>query len=168
MPLHVERTISANVEAARIWNVLKDFANVQNYSAAVRTSPLLEGPRYGLGTRRRCSLHDATSVVEEIVEFSEGQGFRVRLSEFSMPMRTLEAVMRVRSTGAGSSEITMGLDFEPKGGLLGRILGNVMMKPMLRKMILGNLRGLAYFASTGIPVDRKLPVEAERQSALVA
>jgi hypothetical protein len=168
MPLHVERTISANVEATRIWNVLKDFSNVQNYSAAVRTSPLLEGPRYGLGTRRRCSLHDATSVVEEIVEFSEGHGFRVRLSEFSLPMKTLEVVMRVRSTGAGSSEITMGLDFEPKGGLLGRILGNVMMKPMLRKMILGNLRGLAYFSSTGIPVDRKLPVEAERQSALVA
>jgi hypothetical protein len=166
MSLYVEQKIDVNVPVSQIWDVLKDFSSIQNFSATVDKSPLLQGPTSGLGTRRKCYFYDNTSVVEEIVDYQEGQGFRFIASEFSLPLKSLEGWMGVTSIDEQRSRLTMSLNFEPKFGFLGVLMGNLMMKPMMNKMLTKILKGLVYHAKTGKKIEKVFPSEQEISALL--
>jgi hypothetical protein len=166
MTLYVEETLPVTVDSDAIWNVLKDFSSVQNYSLGVKSTQILGGPTAGLGCRRRCQFYDKTSVIEEITQYKEGEYFRMKLSEYSLPMQSLEAFLRVVPNGSGQSKVSMGIDYLPKGGAIGRVLGQYLMKPMLRKMLRKNLLGLAYYAKTKKVIVDQLPSANELKATI--
>ena len=166
MTLNVEETLAVTVSAEAVWNVLNDFSSVQNYSMGVKSTQILEGPSTGLGCRRRCHFYDKTSAIEEITQYKEGESFRMQLSEYSLPMQSLEAFLRVVPNGAGQSKVSMGIDYLPKGGAFGRFFGQYLMKPMLRKMLRKNLLGLAYYAKTKKIIVDQLPSANELKTTI--
>lgn len=166
MTLLAEDSLTVNVDATSVWAVLKDFSSVQHYSVGVKMTQVLEGPTYGLGCRRRCHFYDKTSVLEEITAYKEGESFHMKLTEFSLPMQSLEAYLKVLPNGSHQSQISMGIHYLPKGGAIGRFLGQYFMKPMLRKMIRKNLIGLAYYAKTKQAISNQLPEANELKNTI--
>ncbi|MCP3906626.1 MAG: hypothetical protein GY712_01220, partial [Oceanicoccus sp.] len=85
MPHHIENAIKVNVPAEIIWQVLEDFSSVENFATTIKTSPIVNDISSGLGAKRRCTFNDGSSLVEEIIDFQDRQGFTMAHSEFSLP-----------------------------------------------------------------------------------
>jgi len=167
MTHHVEQTIRINVPASKVWEVLEDFASIENFSSNVDSSPLLPGKTKGVGTKRICHFYDKTSVVEEIIRFEDGKSFDVVLTEYSMPLKSLHATMGVRAVNNATSEIYMSMDYVVKFGPVGWVMGALLLRPMMNKIMKSVLKGLAFHSSTGKNVATKLPDNHEMDAILV-
>ena len=161
MAHHTEKTIKVNVPAAKIWQVLGDFSSVERFATTIKTSPIVNDISSGLGAKRLCTFNDGSSLVEEIIDFQEGQGFKMVLSEFSLPLKSMHAEMRVKEIDANSSEIYMSSDFVVKAGPLGWLMGYLIMRPVMKGVFKKLLSGLAYHCVTGKLVGEKLPPNEE-------
>ena len=161
MAFHVEDKIRVNIPAKTVWEVLGDFSSIERFSTAVEKSPILDGISSGLGTKRKCDFYDGSSVIEEIIDYQEGKCFKIEVTEYSMPLKSLYAEMKVEEVDANASEISMSMEFVVKGGPFQWLMGFFMMRPMMKGIIKETLTGLAYNSATGKPVGNKLPAKED-------
>ncbi len=167
MAQHTEKTIKVNVPASKIWEVLKDFGGVENFAVEIKTSPIINDIKSGLGAKRKCSFNNGTSLVEEIIEYKEGKGYKMALSESSMPMKYMNTAMWVKEIDSKSSEIKMEAEFVLKGGPFGWLMGALMMKPMMKGLFEKLMTGLAFYCVDGKRLDGKLPSKEELANILI-
>ncbi|MCJ8314034.1 MAG: SRPBCC family protein [Saccharospirillaceae bacterium] len=161
MAHQVEKTIKVNVSSDKIWTVLKDFAAIENFAATITSSPIINNIESGLGAKRKCTFTDGSSLVEEIIEYNEGQGYTMLLTDYAYPLKSMVATMQVKTIDDNTSQITMKTQFVVKGGPLGWLMGVFLMKPMMSGVFKKVLSGLAYYSETGKKVDGKLPSNEE-------
>jgi len=166
MALHVEKTIPINAPIQKVWQVIDDFGGVYKYHPVVEKSPMLSENATGLGAKRRCEFYDNTSVVEEITEYKPGEYLKVEVSEFSMPLKSMTGIMRIKSVDNTTTAVTIELDFVVKGGILGELMGVLMMRPMMKGMMLKVLKSLEYHVISGKQVGNGLPDKKELSLAL--
>lgn len=163
----VSQIKKVKLPAARVWDVLKDYSGIEKFAPTVKASAIVGDKESGVGAKRKVTLqHDGSTMIEEIIEFHEGQGYKMEVSELSSPLKTMQAEFKVNEVDANTSEICMTVEFEVKGGPFGWIMGNMMMKPMMKGVLAKNLDGLAYHSATGKTVDAKLPSKEELASAI--
>jgi len=157
MSHHTENSIKVNLPAEKIWQVLADFSSVEKFATTIESSPVVSEITSGLGAKRLCTFKDGSSLVEEIIEFQEGQSFKMELSEYSLPLKSMRAEMGVKAIDDNSSEIYMSADFVVKGGPFGWLLGQLVMRPVMKGVFKKVMTGLAYHCATGERVGEKLP-----------
>lgn len=165
MAHHIEVTKRFNVPAKKVWAVLADWGHVDKWHFSVEKSPIMDGKTFGPGAKRTCNFYDGSSVVEEIIEYKEGESFTVVISEFSMPLKTMTAGTTVKTIDDNTCDITIDMDFVVKGGPLGWLMAIIMVKPMMKNITKKLLNGLAYHAATEKLVANKLPPPQELASA---
>lgn len=157
MAHHTENTLKVNLPADKLWAILADFSSVEHFAATIKSSPIVGDIQSGLGAKRCCTFNDGSSLVEEIIEFQDGQGFKMELSEHSLPLKSMFAEMKVTAIDANSSEVYMSADFVVKGSPLGWIMGHLIMRPVMKGVFKKLMSGLAYYRETGERVAEKLP-----------
>ncbi|MGV7222506.1 MAG: SRPBCC family protein [Nitrospinales bacterium] len=166
MAHHVENSIRVKVPVTKIWKVLEDYSSIEKFAATVKTSPIVGDKNSGLGAKRLCTFYDGSSLIEEIIDFQDGQGFKMELSEFSLPLKSMHAEMKVEAVDAETSDISMSSDFVVKGGPLGWLMGYLMMRPIMKGVFKKVMSGLAYHSATGKLIEKKLPPQEELKSAI--
>jgi hypothetical protein len=83
-------------------------------------------------------------MVEEVIHWDENRGYRIRSSEFApMPLHEMTADINIAPLASGKSKVSWSVDYRVKYGPLGWLMGQVLMKKMMRKIILANLQALA-------------------------
>ncbi|TPH13972.1 SRPBCC family protein [Litorilituus lipolyticus] len=161
MSHHTEKSLKVNVPANKVWQVLEDFGSIEKFSTTIKSSPIVGDKACGLGAKRKCIFDNDSSLVEEIIEYQEGQGYRMAISEHSLPLKTMYAEMRVTAIDNNQCEIYMSADFVVKGGLFGKLMGHLLMRPMMKGVFTKVMSGLAYYSMTGESVGSKLPNNSE-------
>lgn len=167
MTHHTKKTMTVKVPAAKIWNVLKDFGALEHYAMGIKTSAIVGDKTSGLGAKRLCTFHDGSSLVEEIVDYRDGAGYTMRLSDYSLPLKSMVAEINVKKIDENTSEVTMATEFVVKGGIFGRLLGAFLMKPIMKGAFAKTISGLAYYTATGQPVGKELPSKKALEPILV-
>jgi hypothetical protein len=166
MAHHVKNIMRVNVPAKKIWEVLGDFSSIEKFAPTIKTSPIVNDKSSGLGAKRLCTFNDGSSLIEEIIDYQEGQGFKIEISEFSMPLKSQHAEMKVEEVDANTSNIYMSVDFVVKGGPFGWFMGFFMMRPLMKWVTKNILTGLAYHSVTGKLIGSKLPPKEELTLAI--
>lgn len=157
MAHHTEATLKVRVPKQKIWQVMEDFSSVEKFAATIKSSPIVGDINSGVGAKRLCTFNDGSSLVEEIVDFQEGQGFKMALSEYSLPLKSMAAEMKVTEIDENSCEIYMSSDFVVKAGPLGWLMGQFVMRPVMKGVFKKVMSGLAYHSVTGERIDDELP-----------
>jgi ribosome-associated toxin RatA of RatAB toxin-antitoxin module len=157
MSQKIEKTMRVNLPADQLWAVVNDFGGLHQYSPAIASSPIQGDKKTGLGAKRKCVFHNGNDLLEEIVDYREGQHITVSLSEHGMPLESMVVKMGIKKLDAKSSELSITCDFATKLGPVGWLMGALMIKPMMGGAFQKNMAGWAYFAATGKPVGDKLP-----------
>jgi ribosome-associated toxin RatA of RatAB toxin-antitoxin module len=166
MAHHVKNIMRVNVPAAKIWEVLGDFSSIERFAPTIKTSPIVGGKSSGLGAKRLCTFNDGSSLIEEIIDYQEGKSFKIEISEFSMPLKSQHAEMKVEEVDANTCDISMLVDFVVKGGPFGWVMGLIMMRPLMKSVTKNILTGLAYHTVTGKLIGSELPPKEELTLAL--
>ena len=141
------RTVHAS--PAEVWAIVSDVSSVVRWHPSVATADLLSASATGMGATRRCNFYDGSSVREEVCELEEGGRVRLRLSEYSAPMKKLEAEFRLAPGADGQTEVTFELFYEVKWGLVGQLMGATMVKKELTGVATKVLAGLGHHVATG-------------------
>jgi len=128
-----ELTITGCVDAPleQVWASWDDFGNIYRFNPTIASSKLLseQGAATAVGTRRECEFNDGRNWVRErVTEYEPRRLLALELYEGSIPVSTLNARFEFASIEKDATEIRITASFEPKGGLLGKIL-----VPLLRR-----------------------------------
>ncbi len=157
MAHHCEKTLKVNVPAEKVWKVLENYRNIEKFAMTIKSSASANEINTGLGAKRTCTFNDGSSLVEEIIEYQEGQGYKMDISNHSMPLKSMQSAMKVTAIDENSSEIYMSADFVVKGGPLGWVMGQLIMQPVMKGIFKKVMTGLAYHSLTGEIISEKLP-----------
>lgn len=134
---------------ANVWATWDAFGDIYKFNPGVRRSRLLENSaETGLGAKRQCDLTDGKNYVrEEIVEYIPQKRMKIRIIGGTMPMKCADAIISFSAHKSHTTRVQFDMNFEPRPGLLGRMMVP-MMKVMMRKSIIrilaandGYLRG---------------------------
>ncbi|MFT5680586.1 MAG: hypothetical protein ACI8RZ_001492 [Myxococcota bacterium] len=145
----ISATRRIEAPASRVWDAVADIGGVHRWHPKVKQSPLLSETLQGPGASRRCEFYDGTSVVEEVVDWVEGESLTMELSDMSMPLNTARATLRVSGQASTSTEISMEMEYAVKYGPLGWVMDAVMMRRMMGQMFDLILSGLDHHLITG-------------------
>jgi hypothetical protein len=136
---------------------LEDFSSIEKFATTIKSSPIVGDIRSGLGAKRKCVFNDGSSLVEGIIEFNQGQDFIMALSEYSLPLKSIQATMHVKAIDTNSSELSMSSELIVKGGPLGWLIRALMMRPMMKGVFRTLMSGLVYHVVTSELVGEKAP-----------
>jgi len=157
MTHHTQKKIEVNVPASKIWNILEDFSSVEKFAVSIKSSPIVGDINSGLGAKRLCTFQNGSSLVEEIVDYQDNSGYRMKLSDHTLPLKSMSAQMNVKQIDENRSEISMAADFVVKMGPVGWLMGYFLMRPVMKSTFKTLMTGLAYHAATGKCIEEKLP-----------
>lgn len=150
--IKVSKVIDAPIEA--VWDSWDDFGNIAKFNPNLSASRLLSRNQTGQGAQRECALRDGKNWVRErIVDYVPLKQMRIDIYDSSMPIKTMSALVRLRSVGDARTEVAFTAEFEPKMGLLGKLMAP-LMKRQFRSMLGLMLDGNADYVENGIPVTR--------------
>ena len=145
-----EFTITEHINAPidSVWDVLKDFGDIQRWSAGVTASELTSDGPVTEGSTRHCDFAPFGGVNERIDRFEPGKRLTVNLYEtFKLPISGAVADFNIASDAHGSV-LTLNYSYTPN--LMGRFTKGYTDKQMKK-----GISGLA----------RSLKKESERISA---
>ncbi|WP_435577874.1 SRPBCC family protein [Gilvibacter sp.] len=133
----VSESLKINVPASGIWNRIKSFDRVEEYSGGMISHSEVIGQ--GLGCERICTMNtDQGKIVinEVITEFNDsGKHLKYSVHNPPMPVTNMENSISVKDLGA-SSEVTWESYFEAEENHV------EVVSLMLQKMIKMNLNGI--------------------------
>ena len=86
---------------------------------------------------------------EDIVELEEAKRVHLKLSEFSVPMKRLEAEISLRAMDDASTEVSFEMFYVVKWGVIGQIMGATVVRRMMTKVANSSLAGLNHHVTTG-------------------
>ena len=131
------RTIDAPV--ADVWAAWDDYGGIWRFNPGLTGSHLINGSeKTGLGAERQCDLIDGKNYIQErIVEYIPERLMAVDIFHGTVPLKRATATIDMKPHGAARTSLTFTLEFEPKMGLLGR-----MMLPLMRRQFRRGLSDL--------------------------
>ncbi len=142
--IHIERTQTIDATPDKVWAVLGLYMRVDEFAPLITSVDALTQGEDGMGSKRRNHFTNGTSLVEEVTVWTPNKELTVRMSEMAgMPLKDAYAKTTIEPVGGKRSRVKWGLDLSVKYGPFGWILGQTVMRATLRKIIDGNLKGLA-------------------------
>ncbi len=147
-----------------VWQKIADFGNVSNLSPGIKKSYLTSETTHGVGATRHCDLALYGSTVDErIVEWTEGESFRIDIYESSrLPMiKTSGGSFLVEEDDTGT-RLTGSLHYTLKYGPIGSIFEALALRKQLSKEWKIFLAGTKKHIESGTLIDRetRVPVDA--------
>lgn len=146
----VEREVDVAVgDLFATWH--DEYADIYKYNPGVKHSKLLEDSpaEKGVGALRQCDFSDGKNWVRErIMEVTENKRLVIDIYDGSVPLKSAVATLDFTELQQNRSRVKMTMDFEPKFGLLGKL-----MAPLMKKQFCGALlellEGNASYATNG-------------------
>jgi ribosome-associated toxin RatA of RatAB toxin-antitoxin module len=98
--------VETNVSAQKLWEVVGNIGEIENYMPSLKHSFVLEGKAPSVGAIRVCENRAGQQWSEECTEFNPGRSFAVRFrseaANFPFPAKTMRGGWEVISSDAGS------------------------------------------------------------------
>ena len=147
--IHFKRSHIIDASSEAVWSVLGRYMHIDEFAPQIMSVEALTTGEDGVGSKRRNVFENGTSVVEEVTQWKQGEGFTVKLSDMAaMPLHEASSEVRITPMG-GRSKVTWTFDYRVKYGPIGWLMGQTLMKMMMRKIIDGNLKGLEVKVTSG-------------------
>ena len=142
--IHFQRSLIIDATPEAVWDVLRRFMNIDEFAPQVTSVDALTDGENKVGSKRRCHFQDDNSMAEEVVQWRENEGYRVKLFETdSMPINEAFAEIALAPAGPGKTNVVWSMDCRLKYGPIGWLMGQTLMKGMMGKVLDANLNGLA-------------------------
>ncbi len=122
---------------------------IDEFAPQITSVDAVSNGEIGLGSTRCTHFANGTSVVEEVIDWLPGIGYRVKLADMaSTPLKTAHSDISITLVG-GHSRVTWTFDYQVKFGPFGWLMGQTVMKKMMGKIIDANLVGLSEKSRAG-------------------
>ncbi len=127
-------TIQINASKDQVWSVISEPGKIDQFHPLVKKSFLLTGQVSGVGATRQCELLPMGVMKETITEWQEGSGFTTQVIGGKMlpPYRQMTGTIELNEAG-GRTEAKFTFAYKLKGGILGKLMNALFIRPQFRK-----------------------------------
>ncbi len=154
---HFSTQIWIHATKETVWEVLADFGGIYRWNPGVRHSYSTSEASHGLLATRHCELLNGDDYLDEdILEWHDGEGFKVNIYETNLPLHRNVVEFSVEADGSGTI-VTVAPDYALKYGLLGRLFNHIVVRRQFKKGMEDLLAGLKYHIETGELVGDRVP-----------
>ena len=146
--------IEIDAPRSKVWEVVADLSQIQNYSAGVAKSFYTSENREGVGASRHCDLKPFGAVEEAILEWKDGESYKIAIvpGKGAPPIKNAYGRFTIHDAGE-TARVEFELGWDMKFGPVGAIMNAMMVKSQFKKALSGTLAGLKHFCETGESVD---------------
>ena len=144
--IHNEVTINAPVQ--KVWKVLADLEQVQYYNPLVKHTVCISPNREGIGATRHCDFKPKGFSRERVFEFKEGEVIGLEIVNSSWPVTYCRWRTVLHPNGQGTL-VVQDLEYQPKFGVLGKIMDAAVMHRKFGAILDDIFAGLKRYVETG-------------------
>ena len=144
-----------NAGSEKVWEVISDYGNIQNWSPAVVSSALASEQATGVGAARTCDVPGFGNVEEKVTHWTEGESFTFEVTGVG-PLRYARSTWHVAPEGAGA-RVSVRVEYRVKFGPLGALLNAVVIHRKIGSTLKQSLQGLKHHVETGEIVGTEVP-----------
>lgn len=152
--LIVSRTYDA--PKSRVWDFIKDFGSIHKIHPLIESSPITNGTPYGNGAERTCVMYNGGEIKERVYDYQEGEKYSVEVYDAGpFPIKKSLVTISVNEGKAQKTTLTFHMRFEPKFGVVGKVMASLVMKRQFESILSGVLEGLDTHLKTGQLIGEK-------------
>jgi mxaD protein len=113
--LHVTKTTTINADAAKVWDVVKNFDGLNTWHPAVAKDEIVSGTNNKVGAVRLLTLKDGGTIKEKLLIYSaDSHQFKYSILEGVLPVSSYTSIFVVKSAGKGKSTVSWSGNFKRK------------------------------------------------------
>jgi len=113
--LHVTKSVTINADAAKVWDVVKNFDGLNTWHPAVAKDEIVSGKNNTVGAVRLLTLKDGGTIKEKLLAYnSDAHLFKYSILEGVLPVSSYTSNFAVTAAGAGKATVTWSGDFKRK------------------------------------------------------
>ncbi|KAJ8904852.1 hypothetical protein NDN08_001366 [Rhodosorus marinus] len=128
--MRVEQELNLPVETT--WKILADFSNDRHIHPHVRSVERIGELERGVGAARKCHLRDGGCITEKVTAWDEAaREYTLEVFKSPEPKKRFFATLRVEECEANRSKAAVVVDYDPKYGCCGELLGRFILLPKL-------------------------------------
>ncbi|MCB1694647.1 MAG: SRPBCC family protein [Halioglobus sp.] len=153
MTRKVSAKVVLDMPREAVWNKLRDISLAHNYVPGIVKTVIVSEQVEGIGASRYVYRNAKSYIQETVVDWSEGEGFLIRLHRGTRPappFRNAWFRYQLADGGEGKTEFTASLEYELPWGALGAWLEKKMEKTV-QATIRDVASSMKLFYETGRP-----------------
>ena len=145
-----------------VWQMIFDNEHLSNWMPTHIPKSTNDFPSVGrISTSDVYRLHrgEVSTVAKyltssEVVAYEEGHSMTTKLIEGLGTMKSMLRKMTLIFDEPNVTKVVMEIDYQMKGGIIGKLLGSVLAKSEIRREITENLSNLKHYAETGQSIPK--------------
>ncbi len=144
-------TVQVLLPLEQAWHNLKDFSQPHNYVPGIVRTEIVSKVKSGVGAHRRGYEEDGDFIEETVIEWSEGQGFVIKLHQGEEPMapfKRAEFWYQLAQQGE-NTRVELSLSVEMPWGSFGETLGDWFILPVMEDRLVQVAAGMKHYYETG-------------------
>lgn len=135
----IDQRILIDAPSDVVWGIVSDPARVAGWHAGYTSISVLTTQPVGVGSRRRCTLKNGKSVIEEVTAWVDGLGYEVSIVDGG-PYREYQGRIRLQPGPDGTS-VQWTISYRRKG-VLGGVKDWLSGRRQMAEMMAASLRQL--------------------------
>lgn len=138
--LQITRTIDINAAVNDVWKKLAKLDEVENFVDSVTRSYYNTEQKEGVGAARTCDVKGFGTIVEEIIDWKEGETFTYTVEGMPQMVKHAQSKWLLERKGRSETTVSVTSSIETRYGVVGRLMERFALEPKLGEALTGALR----------------------------
>jgi uncharacterized membrane protein len=138
--LQITRTIDINAPVNDVWKKLAKLDDVENFVDSVTRSVYNTEQKEGVGASRTCDVKGFGTIVEEIIDWREGEAFTYTVEGMPKMVKHAQSKWLLESKSQSETTVSVTTSIETRYGAFGRLMEKFALAPKLGTTLTGALR----------------------------
>ena len=129
--LQITRTVDINAPVDAVWKTLAKLDDVQNFIDSISRSVYNSDQKEGVGASRTCDVAGFGTIVEEMVEWEDGEGFSFTIEGGPKMIKNALSKWRLERKSEFQTTLHVTSTIEMRYGALGKLMEKHALAPKL-------------------------------------
>jgi carbon monoxide dehydrogenase subunit G len=129
--LQITRTIDIEAPIDAVWKTLAKLDDVQNFIDSISRSVYNTDQKEGVGASRTCDVDGFGTIVEEMVEWTDGETFSFTIEGGPKMMKSALSKWRLERKSEFETTLHVTSTVEVRYGAIGRLMEKFALAPKL-------------------------------------
>ena len=133
--MQISRSIDINAPVNDVWQKLAKLDDVQNFVDSVTKSYYNSEQKEGVGAARTCEVKGFGTLVEEIVEWKDGESLTYTVAGMPPMVKHAQSNWHLERKSHFQTTVTVTSSMETRYGVFGAFMERFVMKPRITRLL---------------------------------
>ena len=133
--MQVQSIIEIDAPVEFVWSKISNLADMQNWTVTVNESHFHTDAQRGLGAGRTCDVKGFGTLVENVLEWKEGESFRLSLEGLPAFVKEASGGWQLESLGTNRTRATTTVEMQTRYWPIGALIEKLMLGPKMGKTV---------------------------------